>query len=108
MTRAGPHIGAHAIPDFAAAPPAIEKRHVLLPGQADHDAQSPFPCTVEQPAWRDRVGANGVETVTGDQREVALDRLPVVKLIAVLVWPEGPVCRAFNPQLGFAGVDEFS
>ena len=56
-----------------AALPALEERDVVLPREPDHDPQCVVGGTIEQPAGRGRVDADGVDPVPRHRSEVVVD-----------------------------------
>ena len=96
---------AHALADLARAAFVIEEGDVLLPGQADHDAQAILPRNVEQPARRRCIGANGVQPVGGDQGKVALHARAIVKFVAVFVRFKRSVGNALHPEF-LSGIEK--
>ena len=81
---------------------------MLLPRQADHDAQAVLRGEVEQPERRRRVGAHGVDPAGRHLREVLRHALEVGELLPVLVGPERAVGDAADVELLVAGVQELA
>ena len=99
MPRARAHPLADPLLDRPRALAVVQEGHVLLPGQPDHDHQ-PVPLRgVEQPAWRDRVGAQRVEAVPGHRREVGLDHARIGVVAAGVVRAERAVGHALDEDL---------
>ena len=73
MSRVGPHVGRESCRDRVVAAFVFEERDVLLPRQADDDAQTVRRGNVEQPALGRRVHAHRVEAMRGHVGEIALD-----------------------------------
>lgn len=106
MSRARAHALAYPRLDRGGKRPALEKVDVLLPGDADHDAQPVPGCGVQQGGRRDGVGADGVDAVRGHRREVALDLLGRRKLAAGPVRAKRAVGDAAQGELLVARVEE--
>jgi hypothetical protein len=81
---------------------------VLLPRDADHDAQSVILGDIKQPPRRHGVRANRVETVGRNVRKIALDFLDVVVFFAGGVGPERAVSHSAHPKLGIGYVNELT
>ena len=101
MSRAG----AHAL----AGPPLAAFRIVGVVGtQADQEAESVIRGALQQPAWRRRVDANGVDAALRHHREIALDDRGLREFVPVIAPREGSVSHSPNPELRVAGIQELA
>jgi hypothetical protein len=98
MSCAGGHTRAHAVLDCAGQPDVVEEGDVLLPGDANHHPQAVPVRRMQQPPRWHGVRADGVETLTGDARQVAVHGVVVVELAGVGVGPEGAVGDSTDPE----------
>ena len=84
--------------DSALQGAVVQKRHVLRPGQADHDAQ-PLACGgIEQVPPRRRVRPDRVDAEARHLAEVRGNLLHGGKLVALRVGRKGPVGHAFDEE----------
>lgn len=88
--------------------PVIEKGDMLLPGQADHDAQTVFLGLIQKPSRRGGVGANRIHPTSCDCGEVPFDDFRGRITVSVESGTERTVCDAANPEFLFPDVEEFS
>ena len=108
MARAGAYAGADALFDVPTSRRVVEKGNMLLPRQAHHDAE-PVPVrSVQQPARRHRVCADGIESICRHLSEIALDGFRIAVFFPVLIRTKSAVSYPSNPELGIVGVEKFS
>ena len=99
MPGAAANASPDALRDGRTARAVVEEGDVLLPGQADHHAESVALGQVEQPPGGYGVRADGVEAVGGDRGEVTLRPLAPAVLVAAGIGPEGAVRDSADPEL---------
>jgi hypothetical protein len=89
----------YALNDRAGAIPVLQKRDVLLPGDADEHTEPVLSGEVEEPLGWDGVRPDRVDTVLRHRGEVGRDHPAVVKLLALIVRTECPVRDATYVEL---------
>ncbi len=89
----------------ADAPAVPEERHMLLPGEPHHDAEAVAVGGIQEPAGRHCVGADRVEAVRRDLRQIALHVILCV-LAPARVGTERAVGDSADPELAVADKDE--
>src|SRR5262249_34433904 len=98
MISTCPHTGAHAALDVTRQLPTVGEGDVLLPGKADHEAQTVLRGKVKKPPRRHRVETHRVSTCRRDAREVLSDAVGVRVDFTFRIWAEGPVGHTTDIQ----------
>src|SRR5262249_48498182 len=101
-------IGAQITHDAADASRIVAECDVLLPRQPDHDAQAVGRCDVHQPARRQGIDADRIESGDRHRLEIALDDGPGRKLNARRIGPERPIGDAADPEFLVADIQELA
>src|SRR5438067_679165 len=91
MARARGDAPPDSAPDCRRERPIIEKRHVLLPGQAHHHLEPILERDIEQPVRRDRVGPDRVYSVLRHLSEVIPDSLKWRIAGSICAYGEGSI-----------------
>jgi hypothetical protein len=96
MSSATAHLCADTPKDFPRELLSVQKSDVLLPGEARHHSEALPLRGVEQPARRNIVRPDGVDSTLGDTGEVSLDHFSPRERASICVRSERPVSHTAN------------
>jgi hypothetical protein len=99
MVRDRTHLRTNRADDVSPQRPIVEKGDVLRPAHADHDTQATFSGQIEDVRWRNKVGANGVDSAGAHQIEIATHLVRVGKLMAVRSRRKGAIGDAAEKKV---------
>src|SRR5437764_828460 len=78
---------------------SIQERNMLFPGQTHHDVETMPLRGIQQPGWRRRISADGIDAVCGHLTKVAIDDFGLRKLAHAGVRTKGSVGYTLDVKL---------
>ena len=92
--------------DLVSSVRLVQEGHLLAPVEPDHHPETVLLRHIKKPARRTSMNPYNIEPVLGDLGKISLYHLTSKALFPVLVYLEGAIADASNPELFFANKEK--